>query len=193
MQDNNSLLRQYGAKYGLILGAILMVIGILDVYYAAYMGTSIMSLFIMLYIVPFVIKLVLAVVFVLWLRKTLGGYWTLKQATTGIFFLFYMAFLISFIGNDVIFAHFADPAAVHKANAQTVEYYRQAQVMAHITPKEVDKRVKDLDANLNGAITPGAIIFYIIRQVIIIFVVSLIFGAIFKQEPPMFVHQQREK
>lgn len=192
MQDSDSLLRQYGAKYGLIFGAVLLVIGVLSVYSAADLNLSAVGFYLMLYILPFLLKIIFAVVFALQLRKTLGGYWTLKQATTGFFFMFYMAFLISFIGNDIVFSRLIDPATVQKANNQTVVYYRQAQQIARIPQKELDARVKDMQAALNVPVTPGIIIAYLLRQVMILFLVSLVFGAIFKREQPAFKQQDEE-
>lgn len=186
--DNDSILRQYGAKYGLILGGILLALSIASVYFLAETNPSAMTMFFSLFFTGFVLKLVLAVVFVLWLRRTVGGYWSLKQAVTGIFFMFYMSFLINYIGNDIVFSHLIDPVTVHKANEKTIDAYRIAQHMANKPEKEIDASVKDMQEAFRegNTITPGSVLETLIRNVLLIFLVSLIFGALFKREPPLF-------
>lgn len=188
MQDNDSLLRQYGAKYGLILGAILLVVNISSIYYLAYVNTSVISLFFTSFFTSYILLLALAIGAVIILRKTVGGYWNLKQATTGIFFMFYMAFLINYIGRDIIFSHMVDPVTVRKANDRTINAYRSAQMLTKKPQKEVDANVKIMqDALSNGYnITAGGIIEYLITWVLFIFLLSIIFGALFKREPPLF-------
>lgn len=190
MKDNDSLLRQYGIKHGLILGLILLIITILDEYFVAYVSSSAVGLFVVLYIIPFLLKLVLAVVFSLWLRKTLGGYWTLKQATTGLFFMFYISFLMGFVGNDILFSRVIDHTTIQRANDKAVVYFRAAQQMSGSPQKDIDTRVKDFQLALNKPLTIGGILSSLVQEILFLFIVSLVFGAIFKREPPLFTQSQ---
>ncbi len=188
MQDNNSLIRQYGAQYGLILGLILLAVNIISIYYIGDVAVSMVNIILSIFSTGLVIKLGLAITFVVLLRTKLGGYWNLKQAATASFFMFYMAFLITYIGNDIIFARLIDPVTVQRANDKTIDAYQQAQLLNKTPKKEVDARVKEMRDSFNDAnhITPGSVLEYLLSRVIFIFLAAIIFAALFKREPPLF-------
>ena len=194
MQDNDAVLRQYGAKYGLILGLILLAMSIGSICLVAGVNLSPVGLLLIMFFFKVIAPIGLGVAFVLWLRKTLGGYWNLKQATTGVFFMFYMASLINYIGYDITFTHVISPASVQRAGENTVNIYEKAQQMTKAPSKEAEDTIKNMRAALRQGyvITPATVISYLITSVLIVFVISLVFAALFKREPPLFTQQRAD-
>jgi hypothetical protein len=194
MQDNDAVLRQYGAKYGLFLGIILLAVSLGFVYLVAGVNLSPVGLVLIMFSLKVIVPIALGIAFVLWLRTTVGGYWNLKQATTGIFFMFYMASLINYIGYDIAFTHIISPATVQKAGENTVNVYEQAQRLTKVPNKEAQETIKSMRASLKQGyvITPATVVSYLITSVLLIFVISLVFAALFKREPPVLTRQPTE-
>ena len=123
------------------------------------------------------------------LRKKIGGYWILRQAVTGIFIMFVVAFAIQFFSYDVLFKKVIDTNVnenIHKAweNANLKTLKQGAD------PKTVQSREEKINSNYAeqqkaGSVT--AVVLNIAITVILIFVASLIFAALFKREPPLQV------
>lgn len=194
MQENDALLRQYGAKYGLFLGLILLAVSIATIYLVADVALSPVSLLLTMFFSKIIVPVGLGIAFVLWLRRTLGGYWNLKQATTGVFFMFYMASLINYIGYDITFAHVVSPATVRQAGENTINIYEQAQRMTKVPNKEAQATIKNMRDSLSQGytITVSTVLSYLITSVLLVFVVSLIFAALLKREPPVYRQQRTE-
>ena len=188
MQYSNSTLRLSGIKYGLLLGILLLVISIAAVYYTAYINTSVVALVIALFLTKYPLQILFGLGFAVLLKRSIGNYWSLKQATTGIFFMFYTALVIAYFGFNVVFVHLLHPAAVLEANKHTVQSFRQAQQHNGVPPSEINKRATELQRNLNAGmhITVGNVVTYLLLGVVFAFIAAFIFGVLLKREPPLF-------
>src|ERR1700753_4474302 len=97
-------IRRESIKSSIILGLILLALNIFLFYLITSISTSpMMILVIGPQSLSIAIPLFIAILFSINIRKKVGGYWTFKQAATGIFILFLIAYLIKIIGSDFVF------------------------------------------------------------------------------------------
>jgi hypothetical protein len=116
-------------------------------------------------------------------RKKLGGYWTFKQATTGIFIMFLVAYLIQFVGKDIVFNKFIEPNNI--VNTQNAAISAKAALMKQSgdAPKVVDNSIAEMkkDFAMQQNITIGSTIQGIVFSILFIFLFALIFASLFKK------------
>ncbi len=121
-------------------------------------------------------------------RKDVGGYWTFKQATTGIFTMFLVAFVLQFIGKDIIFDKFVEPGNALKVQTAAVNAKAAILKQRGNKPEVIDKDIAELKKDFTQpAPTVGSTIQGIIISIIFIFILALVFGALFKRDPPGMV------
>jgi hypothetical protein len=170
-------------KYGVVLGVLYLMLTIAS-YYFITSGAQSPVLFIAS---PIIFRLVIPVLITLFLcfkgRKQIGGLWTFKQATTGIFVMLFIAFLIQFIGKDIIFDRYVEPNGIQKIQnaaitAKTINLKQKGYDQKTID-KNIDEMKKDL-AQQTNALTPGSVISEIVFSTIFIFLFALIFASLFR-------------
>jgi hypothetical protein len=188
METLDQKIRKQSFQYGLILGAILLVLGIFSFYFIIGMTSSFWLVIFGPFIFSIILPIIVVVFFCLDIRKKVGGYWSFKQATTGIFIMFFMAYMVQFIGRDMIFAKLIEPNMVQKTqeavmNATTAMLEKTGADQAQIDDKKASIQ-KQFDQQTN--VTVGKVIQGIAITIILIFVLALIFGAIVKKDPPLF-------
>jgi hypothetical protein len=176
-------------KYGIILGVILLALSILS-YYLIIRTTTSPVLFVAIPIFfSLFIPIILTVFFCFNGRKKLGGYFTFKQATTGIFIMFIVAYLIQFVGKDIVFNKFVEPN--NTVNIQNAAINAKTALMQqrHNTQKVIDNSINKMktDFVLQQKTTIGSTIQGVVFSILFIFLFALIFGALFKREPPVYV------
>lgn len=191
MDIKDSGLRKEGAINGIWLGLIILALGILLYYYVTRLTDSLFIIVIVSNMVVMLLELFTTAFFCYKLRKQIGGFWTLRQATTAIFMMFIVAYAIQGIGKEVIFPKFVDHNtavnirdAMKKANMKTLK--------EGADPKLVKQRDNNIEMEYNNAlknIDTGQFLQGLVITVILIFVASLIFAALFKREPPLRVVQ----
>src|ERR1700761_1108941 len=107
-------------QYGVVLGIVYLALTIAS-YYVITSGVRSPFVFVG---APVFFRLFVPVLLTLFLgfsgRKKIGGLWTFKQATTGIFIMFLVAFLIQFIGKDVLFDRVIAPDSVQKTQIAAI-------------------------------------------------------------------------
>ncbi|MDB4902331.1 MAG: hypothetical protein JWQ63_1612 [Mucilaginibacter sp.] len=194
MENLDQKTRKQSFQYGLILGAILLVLGIFSFYFIIGMTSSFWMVIFAPFIFSIIIPIILVIFFSLDIRKKIGGYWSFKQATTGIFIMFFMAYVVQFIGRDLIFAKLIEPQMVQKTqeavmNATTAMLEKTGADQAQIDDKKASIQ-KQFDLQTN--ITVGKVIQSIAITIILIFVLALIFGAIVKKDTPLFADTSYE-
>jgi hypothetical protein len=174
---------------GLYLGAILLVLSILSYYLIISMPDKawliVFSPIIFSVFIPILIVLLLCFN----LRKNIGGYWTLRQAVTGIFIMFVISYVVQVVGRDVVFARLIEPDMVNKtqiamSKATTVMLQKSGASQATINEKQADIQ-KQLDDQKN--ITIGGIIQGYVITIIFLFVFAVIFGALLRRNPPEYL------
>jgi hypothetical protein len=174
---------------GLILGLVLLVIDIAALYAFAFSHSTV---FILLVYVLSSILLPLAAVIILvsMLRTKIGGYWTLRQATSGIFITFIIAYLSSSFGTLLSFK--VIPSRVNlAAKTNFIDAIRSLLAGIKAPQEKINGAVTSIAQRFDAAdaINVGSIFSNLIFLVIILFVAAFLFAAIFKSESPISVNQ----
>ncbi|MEQ7802309.1 DUF4199 domain-containing protein [Pedobacter sp. ASV1-7] len=178
-------LKPEALKNGIGLGLISLVLGIITSYLLV--GTeSMMTVFVVPMIFGLVIPLIAAVFFCFDLRKKIGGFWTLRQATSGIFIMFIVAYALSTAGS-VIFNKFIEKDMTERIQTTVVNATSSMMKSQGIDEDTIDKKVEEMNDEFDKK-NKGTIMQTIqghVIGVIIVFVVALLFGAVFKKEKPL--------
>jgi hypothetical protein len=174
---------------GLILGLVLLVIDIAALYAFAFSHSTV---FILLVYVLSSILLPLAAVIILVsrLRTKIGGYWTLRQATSGIFITFIIAYLSSSFGTLLSFKII--PSRVNlAAKTNFIDAIRSLLASIKAPQEKINGAVTSIAQRFDAAdaINVSSIFSNLIFLVIILFVAAFLFAAIFKSESPISVNQ----
>jgi hypothetical protein len=115
-----SPIRKAAVPVGLILGAISFALGVFSFYFTTTMTSSMIMMLFSPLIFSVILPIVIAVFFTLDLRKKIGGYWSFKQATSGIFIMFLISTIVSTIGTGFIFGKLIEPDMVGKTKTVMV-------------------------------------------------------------------------
>src|SRR5579871_5515085 len=103
MSQLENTIRRVSAIKGLLLGAVLLAVSILSYYVLVYYATQNAWLIIFSTVIfSVVIPIIVVLIFCFDLRKSVGGYWTFKQAVTGIFIMLAVNYVIQVMGKDVV-------------------------------------------------------------------------------------------
>jgi len=188
MENLNQQIRKNAITSGLILGLITLVLGIFSFYFITGMTTSFAMIIGAPIIFSIIIPIVMVILFCIDMRKKIGGYWIFKQAVTGIFIMFLVAYAVQTVGMNFIFAKVIEPNMVQKTqdamtNATTAMLEKTGADQATIDSKIADVQ-KQFDSQKNVSIAKT--IEGIAISIILMFVVALIFAAIFKKDPLRF-------
>jgi hypothetical protein len=183
----DSEIKKNGLISGLILGGALFVLSIFAFYFITSMTTSMLMIILGPLIFSVVIPLVLAVFLSLDMRKKIGGYWVLKQATTGIFIMFMVSYLLSAALNWT-YVKVIEPDMVGKMQTAMVNATASMLEKSGADQAKIDKQTADIEKKFEDQknITIGKTLQSGLITTILLFVVSLVFGAIMKKEPPLF-------
>lgn len=168
---------------GIILGILSVAMQII-IYYAfpSIIGSFSFS------IIFAIFSLLLYIFFTLDLKKKVGGYWTFKEALKGIFVMSLIGNALSSVVNFVFFK-FIETDAFEKL-APSIEQQAMANLekFGVTDQKAIDAGVEQALSQVKSIYQPDLKSFAIsFASVIIVgFIMSLIFAAIFKKNPPMF-------
>src|SRR5258707_14388406 len=114
METLEQRIRKNAAISGLLFGVIFLVLGIFLFYFITTMSTNFWMITLVGPIcITFLIPLAISIWLCFDLRKKIGGYWNFRQATTGIFIMFFVSYLISTIGS-LGFGTFIEPDQMSK-------------------------------------------------------------------------------
>jgi len=182
-------LKPEAVKNGIGLGLIALVLGVLSAYLLVG-AKSMMAIFLIPIGVGLIIPLVVAVLFCLDLRKKIGGFWNLRQATSGIFIMFLVTYAISNVGN-VIFNKFIEKDMTERIQNTVVGATSSLMKNQGVDEEQVDKKVAEMNADFERK-NQGTIMQTIqghVIGVIIVFVIALLFGAVLKKELPLYINE----
>jgi hypothetical protein len=184
METINKAVKKHGAINGLLYGIIILVLTILSFYFITSVAKSMIMLVLGPVVFSFVIPVALAVFFSFDLRKKIGGFWDFRQATTGLFIMFFVTYAVSTIGN-MAFSKFIEPDMVEKMKTVFVTTTTQALEKQGVDQDTIDKKVTDIEANFDGQkdVSIGKVAKGVGIAIIMDFVIALIFAAFFKKEP----------
>ncbi len=184
MEDIEKELRKIGFIRGLLLGAILLLIGIISYYLIINNAGPWWFPLISSFFFNLILPVGLAITFVVNLRKSIGGFWSFKQAVTGIFMMFLAAYIVQAIGRDVVFAKIIEPDMVQKTEAAMIRSITTAAKPLSYTPAQTAAKIADTKKQFeeNQKPTVTGVIQGVIVSIIFLFVFAIIFSAVFKRE-----------
>ncbi|MDB5134307.1 MAG: hypothetical protein JWP37_910, partial [Mucilaginibacter sp.] len=138
------------------------------------------------YLFSIILPIPAAIIFCFYLRVLIGRYWDFRIATSGIFIMFLMAYLVIFIGRDLVFAHLIEPKMNTKIENVLLAATPVALKKSGATDKQIADKQKEIKAQfaVQDNVTVVQTIQSQLISVILIFVTSLIFGALFKKPAP---------
>ncbi|MDO3627707.1 DUF4199 domain-containing protein [Mucilaginibacter sp. BT774] len=184
MEKINSVIRRNGIIYGVILGVILLILGISLYYYKTKFTESFFMIAVGGDYIQWLFRVGLAILFCYNLRKKIGGYWSVRQATAGIFIMFMVAYVIQFVGRDLLFEKVIDKnTVINTHTAFTNASQRLLKEDGNVA--KFNERQKKIDENYptvqkNVSISEAIIGF--LMAIIFIFIISLAFAAGFRRE-----------
>jgi hypothetical protein len=175
-----------GLKNGLLLGIIITALSIISYYLIISITNSPLIFVIVPILLKVFIRIFCFVFFCLIFRKSIGGYWTFRQATTGIFIMLFAAYLLQLVGKDIIFDKLIEPNNIEKI--QKVALDTKASIMKQRGDKQqaIDKSLAELNTEFNHQknITIGSTLQGIVFSTLFVFVFAIIFASLFKKDPP---------
>lgn len=174
---------------GIIIGILSSVIGIVTFYvFPSLLGSMSFG------IGTLVVSLLIYIFFTLDLRKKIGGYWNFREALKGIFLMAFVAGLLYSIVNYV-FYKFIEPDAFVKISGFIEEGMSKTFESMGMEQEGIDQAVSKQVEAMKAQYDPTPLQFLknLGIAVLIQFVMSLIFAAIFKKEAPVFAPVQDEE
>ena len=182
-------LNKAASTNGVIIGILSTVIGVVTYYvFPSLLGSMSFG------IGTLVVSLLIYVFFTIDLRKKIGGFWTFKEALKGIFLMSFIAGLIYSLAN-VVFYKFIEPGAFEKIAGFMESGMSQTFENMGMEQEKIDEAVAKQIEGIKAQYDPTFAQFFknLGIAVIIQFVMSLIFAAIFKKETPVFASTAEEE
>ncbi|GAC1301120.1 MAG: hypothetical protein NVSMB24_03360 [Mucilaginibacter sp.] len=188
MESFDQKIRKISFQYGIILGVVVLVLSIFTFYYITQMSTSFLGFILAPVIFSILIPIALVVVFCFDIRKRIGGYWNFRQATTGIFIMFLLAYVIQAVGRDLVFVKLVEPNMVEKTQQAAMNATVSMMEKSGTDQAQIDEKKATLQKQFDDQknVTTGKFIQGICISIILIFVCALIFGALFKKDKPLY-------
>lgn len=178
-------LKPEAAKNGIGFGLIALILGVISSYVLV-STTSLAMIFISPIVISVILPIIIAIFFARDLRKKIGGYWNLRQATSGMFIMFLVSYVIS-VGGNFLFNKLIEKDMTSRIQTIAVNAKLQLMKKQGASEEQLDEEESKMNAELEKK-TNGTFMQTVqghLIGVIIIFVVSLIFGAAFRKDPPL--------
>jgi len=187
-EEINKKIKVQGLINGLTLGAVLSVVSILYFYFMILVAKTAVTVTVGSVLFSYVLPIGIAILFCMSLRKKIGGYWNVRQATTGIFIMFFASYLLVFIIKDNIFAKVIEPDMLKKTETAMIAALNKLKAENPANAKDADVKINDMKKALEGekSITVGQQIQSLGISIIFLFVLALIFAAFFKNERQIY-------
>ena len=191
----DSGIKKKGLVKGLILGCIVVVVNILSFYYMT--GTVESHPLLVLpgsFILTIVIPLITIILFTLNIRKSIGGYWSFRQAVTAIFIMLFTTYIMLTIGRDILFVKLVEPNMVQKIGGVMVESRMLKDRLDGMPQAQITQDLAFEKKNFSVQADNGqwAIVESIPENILITFVLAVMLSAIFKKERPFLVEKTVE-
>ncbi len=144
MENLDKEIKKNAFNSGVILGTIILVLGIVTFYLITGGTSSIWMVIIAPIVLSVLIPITIAAFFCISLRKKIGGFWTFKQAVTGIFIMFFTAYVIQALGSDLIFAKFVEPQMVEKVDNAVLNATKTMMEKSNTPQETIDSKVEQM-------------------------------------------------
>jgi len=190
-----SEIKKKGFIKGLFLGVIVVMMHIASFYYMT--GTVDSHPLLVLpgsFVFTIVIPLIVIILFILNIRKSIGGYWSFREAVTAIFIMLFTTYVLLTIGRDVLFVKMVEPHMVQKIGAVMIESRTRKDQLDGMTPAQIAKDMVVTKSNFNipaNVNTWDVIASNLPENIILTFILAVIFTAIFKKDRPV-IHESVE-
>ena len=182
MQTLDQKVKKYGFKNGLILGMVITLLNILSFYFITSSSIS-PVLFIS---APIVFRAFIPMLTVLYLsfniRKNVGGLWTFRQATTGIFIMLMAAYLVNLAGKDLLFDKVIEPNGVQKIQSAAINAKSSNMKDKGAGQDKIDASIADMKKDFTQAdnFSIGSFVMENAFIVLFLFVFALIFASLIR-------------
>ena len=176
-------LKKYSIVNGLILGVVLLAFNIISFYLITTIVKSPLGVIGVPYVFSIILPIPCAIIMVYKLRAEMKWEWNFRIATSGIFIMFLISYFVINIGRDQLFARFVEPNMGQKIEQALLDAAPVALKKANATDKQIADKQKEIKDQFNdqNKITVGQQIQSHVTYTILLFVVALIFGALFKK------------
>lgn len=190
MDDPNlsAEIRKKAIQPGIILGIVSLALSIFTFFFIIEIVSSPIMMVVSPLLFAVVIPIIITVFLMLDLRKKIGGFWSFKQATTGAFVIFIVAYAISYVGN-LVYTRVIDKTVVERMSATMLDGTERMMENANAPQEKIDEAMdnakKQMEEQKNltvTSVTKGLLI-----AIVMYFILSLIFGAIFKREGVRYI------
>lgn len=170
---------------GVVLGIVSCILSIISLYFSA-TATSIYTSSIINFVVNYGVFLVVAIVFVLQLRKAIGGYWSFSVALKNIFIMLAVTATVGLLGISLF--NMAYPKLQVEAIENTQNITIEMMEAANTPDEQIDTVLEMLDQQKEalGSLSFGQIIKGLFVSLLLYFVLALALAAIFKKGRPVF-------
>ncbi|WCT14748.1 DUF4199 domain-containing protein [Mucilaginibacter jinjuensis] len=188
MKVTDQELRKKAAGTGVLLGLVVMVLSIFSFYFITSIATSFWLVSFGPLIFSVTLPIIVAVLFCIDLRKKIGGYWNFRQAVTGFFVMFLVCYAINYVGTNLLFAKVIEPHMVEKTQDAVIKASEEMMEKQGVDQAQIDDRLESVKKKFEEQRenTPAKIASNFGISLIFIFVISMIFAAILKKDPPLF-------
>ena len=194
MQDLNRHIRIKGAIYGIVLGVIILLLHLFSYFLMVKVNTPLWVTAFSPLLFTNVLPIVAAVLLCLRLRNKIGGYWDLRQAASGIFVMFLTSYLIFFFG-FLLFSKVIEPATdtnlENKIESVKAAIRKNQGVSLQHINEETNGLRKDFNTRQNAGVLGFVQSFGIV--IVLLFLASLIFGALFKNDQPVYAVSNKKQ
>lgn len=181
MELLNQNVKINGVKSGLLLGLVVILLSVFSFYFVTGLGKS----YVLFIAGPIIFRILVPIAIVLLLcfrmRNNVGGYWTFKQATTGIFIMFFTAYLLNLIGMSVVFP-IVEPNYVAKTQASVVKMTTAMMNEKKVDPAKQAAAISDLKKEMNQKqnVTIWSTVMDNAIVIVFLFVFSLLFASLLR-------------
>jgi ABC-type antimicrobial peptide transport system permease subunit len=186
-EETDKKIKKQALIQGLFLGLVISAISITYFYFMVTVAKSAVVITFGSMVFSYLLPLAAAALFSLNLRAKIGGLWTMRQAGTGIFIMFFVSYLMVFIIKDQLFAKVAEPNMVPKTETAMMNALNKLkdETTKPEEKKEADAKIIEMKKAFDAerTVTIGQQIQSLGISIIFLFVLSIIFAAFFKREP----------
>lgn len=182
----NKELNKFALNNGIIIAIITIAIQLLTYYVTPnLLGATWYGIMITL------VSVGIYVFFAIDLRKKIGGYWSFKEALSGIFIMSLVANLASSIFNFV-FYRFIEPNAYEKVKGYVADGMTETFEKMGMSGDALDDAIEKATESLKSQYMPSIGDFFrnLAIAILVGFVLSLIFAAVLKKNPPIFSSEE---
>jgi len=116
------------------------------------------------------------------IRKNVGGLWTFKQATTGIFIMLITAYLFNLAGKDLVFDKVIEPDGVEKIKTAAINAKASNMKEKGVSQDKIDASIANMKKDFvqKDSFSIGNFVTENVFIILFLFVFALIFASLIR-------------